>query len=147
MLSIVFHTHPGFSKDKSASVDSLTLYFTNEIRQYTVFCVCLLSQSLPRIQIMTIVRLHSPMEIHCLRIMLTKMNTGSVDGWCRTILYSVNYVLNKCCLASSQAGNIGWTTRQEVEAGQGEQEYSGKKETHSPHSCPDHRKARYNLSS
>ena len=43
-------------------------------------------------------------------------------------LYSVNYTLNKCCLASSQAGSIGRTTIQKVEAGQGEQENSGKQE-------------------
>ena len=46
-------------------------------------------------------------------------------------LYSVNYILNKCWLASSQAGIIGGTTRQEVEVGQWEQKYSGKKEAHS----------------
>ena len=34
-------------------------------------------------------------------------------------------------MASSQAGSIGGTTRQEVEAGQGEQENSGKEEAHS----------------
>ena len=51
--------------------------------------------------------------------------------WCGTILYSVNYVLNKCWLASSQAGSIGGTTRQEVEAGQWEQENSGKDKAHS----------------
>ena len=43
-------------------------------------------------------------------------------------LYSVNYILNKRWLASSQAGSIGGTTRQELEAGQWEQENSGKKE-------------------
>ena len=43
-------------------------------------------------------------------------------------LYSVNHVLNKRWLASSQAGNIGGTTIQEVEARQWEQEHSGKKE-------------------
>ena len=31
--------------------------------------------------------------------------------WCGTILYSVNYVLNKRRLASSQAGSIGRTMR------------------------------------
>ena len=46
-----------------------------------------------------------------------------------------------------QAGSIGRTTRQEVEVGQGEQEYSGKKEAHSPHthSCPDTEEAGCNL--
>ena len=52
-------------------------------------------------------------------------------------LYSVNYILNKRWLASSQAGSIGGTTRQEVEAGQGEQENSGKEEALSSQSCPD----------
>ena len=33
-------------------------------------------------------------------------------------LYSVNYILNKHKLVSSQAGSIGGTARQEVEAGQ-----------------------------
>ena len=46
-------------------------------------------------------------------------------------LYSVNYVLNKCWLASSQAGSIGGTTGQEAEVGQWEQENSGEKEAHS----------------
>ena len=46
-------------------------------------------------------------------------------------LYSVNYILNKCWLASSQAESIDRTTRQGVEAGQWEQENSGKKEAHS----------------
>ena len=43
-------------------------------------------------------------------------------------LYPVNCILNKHWLASSQAGSIGGTTRQEVEAGQREQEISGKKD-------------------
>ena len=34
-------------------------------------------------------------------------------------------------MASSQAGSIDRTTRQEVEVGQGEQENSGKEEAHS----------------
>ena len=42
-------------------------------------------------------------------------------------LYSVNYILNKWLLASSQAGSIGGITRQKVEAGRQEQEYSGKR--------------------
>ena len=43
-------------------------------------------------------------------------------------LYCVNYVLNKHLLTSSQAGSIDRTTRQEVEAGQREQENSGERE-------------------
>ena len=50
------------------------------------------------------------------------------EQWCGTILYFINYVLNKHWLTSSQAGSIGKTTRQEVEEGQWEQEYSVKKE-------------------
>ena len=46
-------------------------------------------------------------------------------------LYSVNYILNKYWLASSQAGSVGRATRQEVEVGQGEQENLGKNEAHS----------------
>ena len=42
---------------------------------------------------------------------------------------SVNYILNKCWLAHSQAGSIGGTTRQEVEAGQWEQDNFGKKKS------------------
>ena len=42
-------------------------------------------------------------------------------------VYSANYILNKRWLASSQAGSIGGTTRQEVEVGQWEQENSGKR--------------------
>ena len=45
-------------------------------------------------------------------------------------LYPVNYILNKCWLASSQAGSIGGTTRQEVKAGQQEQENSGKRKAY-----------------
>ena len=45
-------------------------------------------------------------------------------------LYSENYILNKFRLASSQAGSLGRTTRQEVEVGQREQENSGKEEAH-----------------
>ena len=43
-------------------------------------------------------------------------------------LNSVNYILNKQSLARGQAGSIGGTTKQEVEAGQQEQENSRKKE-------------------
>ena len=46
-------------------------------------------------------------------------------------LYSVDYILNKHWLASSNADSIGRTTRQEVEVCKGEQENSGKKEAHS----------------
>ena len=42
-------------------------------------------------------------------------------------LYSVNYILNKCWLASSQAGSVGRITRQEVKVDQQEQESSGKR--------------------
>ena len=49
-------------------------------------------------------------------------------AWFGAFLYSVNYVLNKRWLASSQVGGICGTTRQEVESGKWEQEYSGKKE-------------------
>ena len=55
-------------------------------------------------------------------------------------LYSVSYILNKCWLASSQAGSIGGTTRQEEEVGQGEQEYSGKKEAFSAVVSPSQKK-------
>ena len=43
------------------------------------------------------------------------------------VQYSVNYILNKLWLASSQAGNMRGTTGQEVEAGQQKQENSGKR--------------------
>ena len=51
----------------------------------------------------------------------------SMSFWWDNGLYSVNYILNKRWLSSSQEGNIGGTTRLEVEAGQWEQENSGKK--------------------
>ena len=46
-------------------------------------------------------------------------------------LFSVNYILNKRWLTSSQVGSIGRSTRQEVEEDQGEQENAGKREAHS----------------
>ena len=52
-------------------------------------------------------------------------------------LYSVNYILNKRWLASSQAGSIGKTTSQRVEVGQWEQEYSGLAVWLQPHKLQD----------
>ena len=46
-------------------------------------------------------------------------------------LYSVNNILNKHWLASSKAGSVGGTTRQEVEERQWKQENPGKEEAHS----------------
>ena len=55
--------------------------------------------------------------------------TRQIQAWVvwDNCLCSVNYVLNKCWLASSQAGRICGPIRLEVEVGQWEQNY-GKKE-------------------
>ena len=60
-----------------------------------------------------------------------KLGVVSAGVVCDSGLYYVNYILNKHWLASTQAGSIGKTTRQEVEAGQWEQENSGKEEAYS----------------
>ena len=64
----------------------------------------------------------------------------SPSVWCRTILSSVNYVLNKRWFASSPTRSIGGTTREEVEVGQWKQENSGKEEAYSSPVLPRHRR-------
>ena len=61
--------------------------------------------------------------------------------WCGRIIciLSIMY-FNKMLIG--QAGSIGESTRQEVEAGRWEQENSGKEKTHSFQSCPDHQRSR-----